>query len=173
MARQSRLKYEDPRSGYYHIVTRTVLKSFLLDEIAKEEFLSILRKLSQVYFVKVVSFAIMSNHVHLIVRMLPQEEISDAELRQRHDRYYNEGKTLSRRRFDPNRSEYFRARFGDLSKFMQDLKQRFSRWYNKRMNNHGHIWGERFTSVLLEAGRALTACMIYVELNSLRAGLVS
>ncbi|MBN2384604.1 transposase, partial [bacterium] len=88
MARRSRLKYEDPRSGYYHCVTRTVLKSFLLDEVAKEEFLNLLRKLAQVYFVKVVSFAIMSNHVHLIVRMLPQEEISDAELRQRHDRYY-------------------------------------------------------------------------------------
>ena len=162
-----------PRDGYYHIVSRTVLKSFLLDEVAKEKFMVILRKLSQVYFVRVVSFAIMSNHVHLIVRMLPEEDISDEDVKHRFHRYYNEGVVERfQRPFLEEEIDYYRTRFGDLSKFMQDLKQRFSRWYNKKMDNHGHIWGERFTSVLLEAGRALTACMVYVELNSLRAGIV-
>lgn len=174
MARRARLKYEDPRDGYYHLISRTVLKSFLLDDGGKEKFMGLLRELAQVYFVKVVSFAIMSNHVHMIVRMLGQDEISDDEVRQRFHQYYNAG--VSKRFWKPYLEEdlaYFRGRFGDLSRFMQDLKQRFSRWHNKKTDNHGTIWGERFKSVMLESGRALTACMVYVELNSVRAGLVT
>ena len=53
-----------------------------------------------------------------------------------------------------------------------DLKQRFSRWHNKRSQNQGHVWSDRFKNVMLEESRALLACMIYVELNSIRAGLV-
>ena len=61
MARMRRLKYRDPRDGYYHVISRTVLKSFLLDDYAREKFGALLRKLSRVYFVKVVTFAVMSN----------------------------------------------------------------------------------------------------------------
>ena len=53
MPRMARLKFQHPEEGYYHIISRTVLKSFLLDEGEKEYFLTLLKKLSQVYFVKV------------------------------------------------------------------------------------------------------------------------
>jgi len=172
MARIARLKYHDPRDGYYHIISRTVLKSFLLDDEARETFLGILRMLSRVYFVKVVTFSLMSNHFHLIVRMLPSEEISDNELKERFHVYYNEGKPKVKcRSYYTAENERFRRRFSDLSRFIQDLKQRFSRWYNKKMENQGHVWSDRFRSVMLEDGRALLACMVYVELNSVRAGL--
>ena len=173
MARRTRLKFGNPERGYYHVVTRTVLKSFLLDDAGKEEFMRILRKLSQVYFVKVVTFALMSNHIHLIVRMQPEEKFSDEELADRLHFYYNSGKPKKDWRIIyPDEYPGYRARFGDLSRFVQDLKQRFSRWYNRGNNNHGSIWGERFISVMLEPGRALTACMAYVELNAVRAGIV-
>jgi len=173
MARMSRLKYHDPREGYYHIISRTVLKSFLLDDEARETFLGILRMLSRVYFVKIVTFSLMSNHFHLILRMLPADEISDAQLKERFNYYYNEGKQKRNwRLYYPGESERYRRRFADLSRFVQDLKQRFSRWYNRRTGNEGHVWSDRFRSVMLEDGRALLACMVYVELNSVRAGLV-
>ena len=76
MPRMRRLKYRDPGDGYYHVISRTVLKSFLLDDNAREKFLSILRKLARVYFVKVVTFSLMSNHFHLIVRMLPDDDFA-------------------------------------------------------------------------------------------------
>jgi len=173
MARMVRLKYHDPRDGYYHLISRTVLKSFLLDDEAREIFLGILRKLARVYFVKVVTFSLMNNHFHLIVRMLPSEEISDVELEKRFNIYYNEGK--QRRNWRPyyvREAGRYRRRYADLSVFVQDLKQRFSRWYNKKMSNEGHVWSDRFKSVMLEDGRALLACMVYVELNSVRAGIV-
>jgi putative transposase len=172
MARTTRLKFLDPQEGCYHVTSRTVLKSFLLKDQEKEYFLRLLRRLSRVYFVRIVSFAIMSNHFHLIIKMIPSTEISDEELRRRFDYYYNEGIPKKRHRsFDPLSAEQCRERWADISFFMQDLKQRFSRWYNRQMDGKGHIWSDRFGSVLLESGRALIACMAYVELNSVRAGM--
>lgn len=174
MARQIRLKYRDPRDGYYHITSRTVLKSFILDDVAKEQFINILKQLSQTYFIKVVTFTVMSNHFHLVVQMLPSEHISDAQLKERFHRYYNEKKTKDNWiDYQFINSAQLRRRFSDLSRFMQDLKQRFSRWYNRQTGNHGHVWSERFKSVMLETGRAVLACMVYVDLNSLRAGMVN
>jgi len=174
MARMRRLKYHDPRDGYYHLISRTVLKSFLLDDESREFFLGTLRLLARVYFVRVVTFSLMSNHFHLIVRMLPSDDIGEKELEERFNIYYNEGK--QRRNWRPYHpvadDERYRRRFSDLSRFVQDLKQRFSRWYNRRTGNEGHVWSDRFRSVMLEGGRALLACMVYVELNSIRAGLV-
>lgn len=172
MARSGRLKYHDPRDGYYHVTSRTVLKTFLLDDAAKEQFQRILKYLAGVYFVKVVTFSVMSNHFHLIVQMVPESQITSRQLRERFQRYYNHGKSKNdwTECFD---DRHLRRRLSDLSCFVQDLKQRFARWYNRQHKNHGHVWSERFKSVMLESGRALLACMVYVELNSLRAGIVS
>lgn len=173
MARLTRIKFDDPHEGYYHIISRTVLKSFLLGEIEKEIFFRIMKKLSRVYFVRVPTFSIMSNHFHLIVQMIPSDEISEKELKKRFEIYYNEGVSKKyQRSFDISKATRLRERFADISCFVQDLKQRFSRWYNKQNNGNGHIWSDRFKSVLLEEGRALLACMIYVDLNSVRAGIV-
>lgn len=173
MARQRRLKYRDPGDGYYHITSRTVLKSFILDDEAKEHFVTMLKQLTRVYFVKVVTFAVMSNHFHIVLRMLPGDQIDDTQLQERANRYYNEGRSkdywLDYLSLDP---KLLRRRWSDVSCFVQDLKQRFSRWYNRRNNNHGHVWSERFKSVMLEDGQAVLACMAYVDLNSLRAGMV-
>jgi putative transposase len=48
----------------------------------------ILRMLSRVYFTEVVTFAVMSNHSHLIVRMIPEGEVSAEELVDRFHLYY-------------------------------------------------------------------------------------
>ncbi len=36
-----------------------------------------------------------------------------------------------------------------------ELKERFSRWYNKHHSRRGTLWMERFRSVLVEDGEAL------------------
>lgn len=173
MARMSRIKFNNPRDGYYHIMSRTVLKSFLLDDDAKGFFLYLVKLLSRVYFTRVATFTIMSNHFHLIVQMRGNEEISDDDLKRRFHIYYNEGKPKKWwRKFHKKDAAHLRERFGDISCFVQDLKQRFSRWYNRKTDGHGHIWSERFKSVILEDSQALLACMVYVELNPLRAGIV-
>jgi putative transposase len=173
MPRMTRIKLADPGNGYYHVISRSVLKSFLLDDQKKDYFVKLLRKLSQVYFVRTVTFSVLSNHFHLIIGMIDPGKISEEELRLRFDRYYNQGVPQKRRRkYDPSQSARLRERWSDLSCFVQDLKQRFSRWYNRQTNGQGYIWSDRFKSVLLQSGRALLACAVYVDLNSVRAGLV-
>ena len=66
----------------------------------------------------------------------------------------------------------FHARMWDVSAFMKMLKQRFTLWYNRRLERKGTLWEERFRSVVVEgAGRALSAMAAYIDLNPVRAGL--
>ncbi len=50
-----------------------------------------------------------------------------------------------RGKIDPDIRESVVSRMGDVSAFMKELKQRFSRWYNKTMGRFGTLWAERFT----------------------------
>ena len=50
---------------------------------------------------------------------------------------------------------HYKRRFCDLSLYVKEVKERFSRWYNKKHNRVGVLWGARFKSVLVEDGNAL------------------
>jgi len=64
-------------------------------------------------------------------------------------------------------------RMNDVSVFMKELKQRFSRWYNKQNGRFGTLWAERFRSLLVEnQTSALQTVAAYIDLNPVRAGLV-
>ena len=66
------------------------------------------------------------------------------------------------------------GRMGDVSEFMKELKQRFSKWFNKERNRFGTLWAERFKSVLVEdQPGAVQVVAAYVDLNPVRAGLVT
>ena len=66
------------------------------------------------------------------------------------------------------------ARMGNISEFMKTLKQRFSVWFNHTHQRYGTLWAERFKSVLVEGrGNALQTMAAYIDLNAVRAGLVS
>ena len=55
---------------------------------------------------------------------------------------------------------------------MKELKERFSRWYNKHYSRRGTLWMDRFKSVAVENGVALRTMAAYIDLNPVRAGLV-
>ena len=66
------------------------------------------------------------------------------------------------------------ARMGDVSEYMKTLKQRFSVWYNRSYGRVGTLWSERFKSVLVEGrGNPLQTMAAYIDLNPVRAGLVT
>jgi len=58
-----------------------------------------------------------------------------------------------------------------LSRFMQALGRRYVRWFNDRHERTGTLWEGRFRSTVIAADRYLLACMRYIELNPVRAGL--
>lgn len=151
----------------YHIMSETTGQEFLLGDLEKEYLTERIRELSSVYLVKVFTFAVLSNHFHLIAQMLDGDEFSDQEIERRFYRRYGKKKPFPR-----DKVAYYRKRWSDLSEYGKEIKQGFSRWYNKLNRRRGFFWGGRFTSVVVEDGEALLSCMAYVELNAVRAHIV-
>lgn len=58
-----------------------------------------------------------------------------------------------------------------LSRMMQSLGRRYVGWFNQRHDRSGTLWEGRFRAAPIEGERYLLACMRYIELNPLRAGL--
>jgi putative transposase len=59
-----------------------------------------------------------------------------------------------------------------LARVMQALGRRYVRWFNMRHRRTGTLWEGRYRSTVVETDRYLLACMRYIELNPVRAGLV-
>lgn len=57
-----------------------------------------------------------------------------------------------------------------LSRFFSQLHRRYARRTNERHDWRGHLWQERFYSVVMDEAHVMSA-MRYVELNPVRAGI--
>ena len=60
-----------------------------------------------------------------------------------------------------------------LARFMQGIGRHYVRQFNERHGRRGGLWEGRFRSTILEPARYVIPCMQYIELNPVRAGLVS
>ncbi|MEA2082060.1 MAG: transposase [Elusimicrobiota bacterium] len=59
----------------------------------------------------------------------------------------------------------------NLPKALQQLNQGYARYYKNKYGGIGYFWQGRYKSFLIESGRYLLECGIYIELNPVRAGL--
>jgi putative transposase len=150
-----------------HVMSRTVLEGFVLGDIEKEYMLKLLKHLSLVYFTEVMGFCLMGNHFHLLVKLRPEHEYPDDELKKRYARYYGNG----REPID-GQLPLLRQKWGSLSEYMKEVKQTFSRFYNKTHGRRGFFWSDRFKSLIVEEGETLINCLAYIDLNPVRAGIV-
>jgi len=65
----------------------------------------------------------------------------------------------------------FRRRFCSLEHFVKELKERFTRWFNRHHGRRGTLWMDRYKSVVVQDGEALRTMAAYIDLNPVRAGL--
>jgi len=128
-----------------------------------------MRHLGSIYFVEVLGFCAMGNHYHLLLKMHPGAEYSDEQVRERFRRYYGDDQT---RKLLTGQIPHFREKWADLSEYIKEIKQRFSRYYNRLHNRRGYFWSDRFKSVLVDDGETLINCLAYIDLNPVRAGIV-
>ena len=173
----------------YHCISRIVGGGRLLDEGCREVLRKMLWKVAGFSGMDVLAYCIMSNHIHILVRVpeAQDEILTRSELVRRYALIYGEGYAgifpdpdrlaviLNEASEEAARWEVrLRARMHDLSAFMKTLKQRFSWWYNRIHKRFGTLWAERFKSVLIEDDpRTLTVVAAYLDLNPVRAGLVA
>jgi putative transposase len=59
------------------------------------------------------------------------------------------------------------------SSLMKQLGQRYAQYFNKRYGRTGTLWEGRFRSCVIDSARYLLACYRYIELNPVRAGIVT
>lgn len=173
-------------TGTYHCMSRTVNGELLFEVREMEVFRKMLHQVADFSGVEILTYCLMNNHFHLLVKVPSVDSFDDVELIRRYrvlypkptpyqaasaDRIFRELKSNG-----PD-AEAIRtrliARMGDVSAFMKTLKQRFSTWFNKTHERFGPLWSDRFKSVLVEGkGNVLQTMAAYIDLNPVRAGLV-
>jgi REP element-mobilizing transposase RayT len=153
----------------YHIMSRTALEGYPIDDVDKDFFVEQVTKLSKLYFVEVLGFCVMGNHFHLLVRMRPDTKYSDSVLKKRLADFYDKEPIF----FEDGQLPFFREKLSNLSEYVREIKVRFTRFYNRRHGRRGYFWGDRFKSVIVENGETLINCLAYIDLNPVRAGLVT
>lgn len=167
-------------------MTRTVNGEHLFGDREKEVLRKMLWQVADFCGAEVLTYCVMSNHFHVLLKVPVVQEISDVELMRRYKVLYpkpNKYQTASievmttELKLGGDEAEAIRrrlmARMGDVSEFMKAVKQRFSVWYNRSHQRYGTLWAERFKSVLVEGnGNPLQTMAAYIDLNPVRAGLV-
>jgi hypothetical protein len=179
----------DPRDPpWIHAISRCVRRAFLAGgkhEHRKSWVEERLRMLAGVFAVEVAGFAVMSNHLHAVLRMRPDVTRSwtAAEVVERWWTAYPQQRLRDGTPVAPTAAQIRsqaadagwvakrRERLGDLGWLMKSLKEDISRRSNREDGCTGAFWEGRFTSVPLLDQAALMACMAYVDLNPLRAGV--
>ena len=179
--RMARIKIQD-RAAVYHCISRVVGGQWLLGDGHKEVLRQMMWQQAQFCGLQIITYCLLSNHFHILVRVPAPVEEEESLLVERASAFYGP-KSLyvvelrqsleQLGHLSEEQSRELRGRMGDVSVFMKELKQRFSRWFNRREGRFGTLWAERFKSVLVEdvPGTVETVAG-YVDLNPLRAGLV-
>jgi len=62
---------------------------------------------------------------------------------------------------------------GDISRMMQSLGRKYVRYFNLTYQRTGTLWEGRFKSSVVDSERYLLTLYRYIELNPVRAGMVS
>ena len=176
---------------WYHLVSKCARRAWLfgvdpyngVDHSHRRQWVvDRMNALTEAFSIDVASYAIMSNHYHLVVRV-------DAESAQRwswqevvsrwHQVYkgnmlsqrFMSGETLrtAERKVLQSKAEIWRIRLSDISWFMAALNEHIARLANIEDDVTGKFWQARFFSQALLDEQAILACSVYCDLNPIRA----
>ncbi len=175
MPRIGRMKFPE-EDAWYHLYSRVAAfkgEYPLAEAVPMRRLIAMIRHYSAIYFCEVAAFCVMGNHYHLVVKFDRPRAVDREELRARSRLMYPS--ELLQRQIDlwtDEDWEHYRRRLFDVSEYMRNVQAAFARWYNRSYERRGRFWAERFKSVYLGDMQAVLDCMLYVDLNPVRAGLV-
>lgn len=178
--------------GIYHCVSRCVRRAFLCgdDRFSGRNFdhrkawvKNRLQFLAEIFALDVAGYAVMSNHLHLVVRTRPdqasgwnEEEVARRWLRLFPPARDDEGNPVESpsarvRAVTANaeRIQTLRDRLVSISWFMRCLSEFVARKANREDDCKGRFWEGRFKCQALLDEAAVLSCLAYVDLNPIRA----
>ena len=176
---------------YYHCISRCVRRAFLCGEDSytgnsyehrRDWFIERLATLNESFCIEVCAYAVMSNHVHLVL-YIDAERVKALSLDEVIERWcllyrgptviqkYRQGEVLNEFELAAVSEivELWRSRLGDLSWYMRCLNEYIARRANAEDGCTGRFWEGRFKSQALLDEQALITAMAYVDLNPIRA----
>ncbi|WP_025819305.1 hypothetical protein [Shewanella marina] len=178
---------------YYHCVSRCVRKAYLCGvdsytgqsyEHRRDWIEERLLKLVQVFSIDLCAYAVMSNHLHVVLKVDVErvQAWSDEEVILQWQKLFK-GTLLTQKFLKGEKIEAYeletlnntiteyRKRLIDISWFMRSLNEPIARKANKEDKCTGRFWEGRFKSQALLDEAAVLACMAYVDLNPIRANI--
>jgi len=174
-------------AGFYHCIARCVRRAFLcgdgLDH-RRDWIRDRLRELAATFAIDVCGYTVMGNHLHVVLWTDPEraQRWSRREVACRWLRLFPGSMSgdLSSRGFeraarrlasDVDRIATLRGRLSDISWFMRCLCEPVARRANQEDECSGRFWEGRFKCHRLLDEAAVLACLVYVDLNVIRAKL--
>jgi REP element-mobilizing transposase RayT len=197
MPRVNRSEICDPEQiQVFHLINRCVRKTFLCGKDRKsgrdyshrkEWIRQRLEELAGIFAVEILGFAVLSNHLHVVVRTRPDlaEHWSHDEISVRWWHLFPQRRNSDGSPAQPTEEELNairnntsglnekKRRLAHISWFMRCLAEPIARRGNKDDNVTGRFWAGRFKSQVLLDEIAIAACMAYVDLNPIRAGVAT
>lgn len=174
---------------YYHCISRCVRRAMLCGEgfeHRKQWIEDRLEALADCFAVSVCGFAVMDNHLHVLVRLDPHvaQQWSDEEVVRRWIAVYpprtldvDDPKLLAAwvRHETKNEKKVaaYRQRLQELGWFMKALKEPLARMANKEDDCKGTFWESRYKSIAILDEEALLATCAYIDLNPVAAGMAA
>jgi len=194
MGRPLRIEiFSDNEVCIVHVVSRTCRRAFIcgVDESTGRDYSHrrdwIQRRqeaLCSVFAIDVLTYAILSNHFHTVLRNRPDivATWSDHEVATRWLKVYP-GRRINEQLADPTETdvqalvndteklEEIRRRLSDISWFMRALNEPIARMANAEDDCTGRFWEGRFKAHRIVDDAGLLACAMYVDLNPIRAAM--
>ena len=176
-----------------HVYNRCVRRAFLCgaDAVSRRDYshrkqwiCQRLEFLTGIFAFDIATYAVMSNHFHLVVRSRPDivaswtdEEVAIRNLRLQGKAWFRRDGTLRKsaaveiERIVGNPEEVLRLRrkLSDLSSLMSYFDRNLAIRANREDEVTGAFWEGTFRAELLQDEASLLACMAYVDLNPIRA----
>jgi putative transposase len=171
MPRLARIKIEEG-GAYYHLCARTGghKGEYPLDsKLCRRTLIDLIERFSRVYCCTIFGFCVMGNHYHLIIWFDERRTLSKKGLWKRAALLYPEQILKG---WLKSNWERFNDRIFDVSELMRNVQAAFARFFNRTFGRRGRFWADRFKSTLLEDEKQVMDCLLYVDLNPVRAGLV-
>jgi len=183
---------KEGQEGVYHCFTRCVRRAFLcgFDTLTQRDFshrkiwlVDRLRFLASIFAIDVCAYAVMESHYHTILRTRPDilSTWSDWDVAFRWLTLFPlkdaavppADEQIRALAHCSQRIAVLRKRLGSLSWFMGRLNEFIARAANKEDSVKGRFWESRFKCQNLLDDPAIAACMVYVDLNPIRASLAA
>ena len=174
---------------YYHCISRCVRRAFLCGEgfeHRKQWIEDRLELLAGSFAISVCGFAVMDNHLHVLIRLDPNagRAWDGAEVVRRWMAVYPPRNLnpddaagvemwVAHEAKDRKKVELLRSRLQNLGWFMKALKEPLARMANKEDDCKGTFWESRFKSIAILDEEALLATCAYIDLNPVAAGIAA